>query len=345
MKYIRMHQVEAEPMKFGEFKDKYPKSGGANVERGANDDGYVIFYRGGEYVSWCPKKEFEDVSRPCDGMTFGEAIEQMKRGAKVARRGWNGNLLPPIVQPAPKHDFKGRIDVANGLVYLRLNNGDVAICDYCDIEKVSSYRWSATGDKKHAFRTVCGSNGKRHNLFLHQAILGKMKGFCIDHINGNGLDCRRCNLRYCTISENNANSMSRKGSSSQFKGVTYDKSRGRWNATIEINGKTKMIGRFENEEEAARAYDKEAYNKYGQFSRLNFPETVFSPRMYLWLLPAANVKAEWCKEEHLKALAEQNGGEFECLASIRMKTADNKVLTGWLASQTDMLAEDWAVVE
>ena len=67
--------------------------------------------------------------------------------------------------------------------------------------------------------------------------------------------------------------------------------------------------------------------------------------MYLWLLPAANVKAEWCKEEHLKALAEQNGGEFECLASIRMKTADNKVLTGWLASQTDMLAEDWAVVE
>lgn len=90
MKYIRMHQVDAEPMKFGEFKDKYPKSGGANVERGANDDGYVIFYRGGEYVSWCPKKEFEDVSRPCDGMTFGEAIEAMRRGCKVTRIGWNG---------------------------------------------------------------------------------------------------------------------------------------------------------------------------------------------------------------------------------------------------------------
>lgn len=67
--------------------------------------------------------------------------------------------------------------------------------------------------------------------------------------------------------------------------------------------------------------------------------------MYLWLLPAANVKAEWCKEEHLKALAEQNGGEIECLASIRMKTADNKVLTGWLASQTDMQADDWVIVE
>ena len=67
--------------------------------------------------------------------------------------------------------------------------------------------------------------------------------------------------------------------------------------------------------------------------------------MYLWLLPAANVKAEWCKEEHLKALAEQNGGEIGCLASIRMKTADNKVLTGWLASQTDMLVDDWVIVE
>jgi hypothetical protein len=67
--------------------------------------------------------------------------------------------------------------------------------------------------------------------------------------------------------------------------------------------------------------------------------------MYLWLLPAANVKAEWCKEEHLKALAEQNGGEIECLGSIRMKTADNKVLTGWLASQTDMLSEDWVIVD
>lgn len=99
MKYIRMHQVDAEPMKFGEFKDKYPKSGGANVERGENDDGYVIFYRGGEYVSWCPKKEFEDVSRPCDGMTFGEAVEAMKRGAKVSRRGWNGKGMYIWVMP------------------------------------------------------------------------------------------------------------------------------------------------------------------------------------------------------------------------------------------------------
>ena len=67
--------------------------------------------------------------------------------------------------------------------------------------------------------------------------------------------------------------------------------------------------------------------------------------MYLWLLPASTVKAEWCKESHLKELAEQNGGEVECLGSIRMKTADGKVLTGWLASQTDMLSEDWIMID
>lgn len=67
--------------------------------------------------------------------------------------------------------------------------------------------------------------------------------------------------------------------------------------------------------------------------------------MYLWLLPAAKVKAEWCREPHLKAVAEANGGEIEALGSIRMMTADKKVLTGWLASQTDMLSEDWELVD
>lgn len=66
--------------------------------------------------------------------------------------------------------------------------------------------------------------------------------------------------------------------------------------------------------------------------------------MYLWLMPACRVPAEWCKEPHLKNLAELNGGYIDCLPSIRMKTADNKVLTGWLASQTDIVATDWGIV-
>lgn len=69
--------------------------------------------------------------------------------------------------------------------------------------------------------------------------------------------------------------------------------------------------------------------------------------MYLWLLPEARVPADWCKEPHLKQLAENNpdgSKEMHCLPSIRMKTADGKVLTGWLASQTDIFAEDWLIL-
>ena len=66
--------------------------------------------------------------------------------------------------------------------------------------------------------------------------------------------------------------------------------------------------------------------------------------MFLWLKPAALVKSEWCKDTLLKLLADENGGEIEALGTICMKTADGKILTGWLASQTDMLSNDWVLV-
>lgn len=66
--------------------------------------------------------------------------------------------------------------------------------------------------------------------------------------------------------------------------------------------------------------------------------------MFLWLKPGTTIKAEWCKDPALKTIIENNGGEMEGLGTVCMKTADNKILTGWLASQTDMLSEDWVEV-
>jgi len=96
MKYIRVNYVDAEPMKFGEFKAKFPTSGGANQQRPDDDEGYVITYRKGEpneYVSWCPKAEFEAVSHPnCpDGVSYGMAIDACRYcGKKIQRKNWNG---------------------------------------------------------------------------------------------------------------------------------------------------------------------------------------------------------------------------------------------------------------
>lgn len=66
--------------------------------------------------------------------------------------------------------------------------------------------------------------------------------------------------------------------------------------------------------------------------------------MFLWLKHATTIKSEWCKDQILKHIVDSNGGETEALGTICMKTADNKVLTGWLASQTDMLSNDWCIV-
>ena len=70
--------------------------------------------------------------------------------------------------------------------------------------------------------------------------------------------------------------------------------------------------------------------------------------MFLWLKPATEVKAEWCKDPLLKALAEENGGSVQALGTICMFTHDSTgrkaILTGWLASQSDMLLEDWIIV-
>lgn len=66
--------------------------------------------------------------------------------------------------------------------------------------------------------------------------------------------------------------------------------------------------------------------------------------MWLWLKEGTMVKSEWCHDPALKDIADKNGGEIEALGTICMKTADNKILSGWLASQTDMLSSDWMLV-
>ena len=67
--------------------------------------------------------------------------------------------------------------------------------------------------------------------------------------------------------------------------------------------------------------------------------------MYLWLKQGVTIQKDWCKDPMLLSVCEVNGGSVEGLPTICMKTADNKILTGWLASQTDMLANDWVLVE
>lgn len=129
MKYIRMHQVEAEPMTRGD----YNKFRGWTIPANENpaDEGYKVMYPDG-YVSWCPKAQFEASGRHCDGMTFGMAIEAMKRGAKVARKGWNGKgmwLCVPLCD-GPKEIPSTGIWGKPNAEYAEQNGGTVKVMPY-----------------------------------------------------------------------------------------------------------------------------------------------------------------------------------------------------------------------
>lgn len=97
--YVRMHQVGAAPMTKGDFHSRVKNDPQMLSAEEAGQEGYVVHYPDG-YVSWCPKAQFEAAGRPIDGMTFGMAIEAMKRGRRVARKGWNGKGMYLWLLPA-----------------------------------------------------------------------------------------------------------------------------------------------------------------------------------------------------------------------------------------------------
>jgi len=95
----------------------------------------------------------------------------------------------------------------------------------------------------------------------------------VDHKDGNGLNDRRSNLRVCTQQQNLYNSRPH-GRSSRFKGPCWDKAKRRWVVYIRHDGRNVFIGRFRDEAEAARAYDHKAYELFGEYAYLNFPEEI-----------------------------------------------------------------------
>lgn len=147
-----------------------------------------------------------------------------------------------------------------------LFGGEVALVDDCDFQRASRFSWFLTsGPILYAQRKQ-----GRKNILLHREIMDAPAGLYVDHINGNGLDNRRENLRLCTAKENIWNQRRRTKNTSGFKGV--NKSGGMWRARIKVNNQEIPLGCYEDATEAARAYDYAAKKYFGEFARTNFPE-------------------------------------------------------------------------
>jgi hypothetical protein len=146
-----------------------------------------------------------------------------------------------------------------------------------DYEWLSQYRWHARFHKRsdtiYATRACYRrEKGKvrRQIVSMHREIMKPPEGMVIDHINGNGINNRRCNMRTCTQAQNVQNRRACPHSKSQYIGV-YRKGN-KWWAAVAHKGKQHRVGTFADEVEAAKARDRKAVELFGEFARLNFPE-------------------------------------------------------------------------
>lgn len=117
-------------------------------------------------------------------------------------------------------------------------------------------------------------NGSRKpvKIRLHRLIMCAPGGVFVDHVNNNGLDNRKENLRPCTIQQNARNSRAASGSS-RFKGVSWNKQYKMWSVQIKVATQKRLyVGRFHSEIEAAEAYDRMALKHFSDFAHLNFPQ-------------------------------------------------------------------------
>ena len=181
-------------------------------------------------------------------------------------------------------------------VRIPLPGGLFAIVDAADAERVQQFTWHAVTKKatpgiyyvQRTVRLTPGRKGKKGSISLHRFIMGcePGDGKVVDHRFGNPLDNRRSNLRVTDTRGNSTNiTSSKRQKLGGYKGVTWHPKAQKWQASIcagdlRPNGKRKQLylGLFDDPVEAAKAYDREALLRFGEFRCLNFPEGWFGPK-------------------------------------------------------------------
>jgi len=149
---------------------------------------------------------------------------------------------------------------------IALSDGSIAIVDPEDYERLARHSWVKRSSYGYAAR-LTWINKKQGCIFMHHEILRTKQ--MVDHINGNVLDNRKCNLRITTKQRNAANCKVHKHNTSGYKGVSYMASIKKWRAYIVFNDKQVHLGCFIEKENAARTYDKKALELFGPHAKTN----------------------------------------------------------------------------
>jgi hypothetical protein len=160
---------------------------------------------------------------------------------------------------------KRPIRVEGNLAYIPLTQGFEAVIDALDIALAQGKNWHASRNRKTVYaKIIVCVNGKRTSQYLHRAIIGP-EDLQVDHIDGNGLNNTRANLRTATSQQNRCNQRIRSNNKSGFKGVSWEKEYEKWKAQIKIHGKSKSLGLFVDIEDAIEAYAAASAQMHGEF--------------------------------------------------------------------------------
>lgn len=158
--------------------------------------------------------------------------------------------------------------------FVPLSQGLWAVIDAADAYAVDGRNWYAVkgiGDIRYAATNTPRGAKTRPRQLMHRLILAAPKGAEVDHINGDGLDNRRGNLRLATSSQQKMNTRRRSDNASGFKGVSWHTKRQKWRAVISAGGETRHLGYFNTPGDAAQAYAEASARLHGEFART--PET------------------------------------------------------------------------
>lgn len=161
------------------------------------------------------------------------------------------------------------------MIALKLSNGMVVLISNRDLAWARGFRWHCLRSTDTLF--YAGANcrlaaGVWRLRSMHRLLLGLADpAVKVDHIDGNGLNNCRWNLRLATNQQNLANAGPMEGGTSRFKGVSWHKRAGRWQAHHYGGGRSRYLGLYYTEEGAALAYDRAARELFGEYARLNFP--------------------------------------------------------------------------
>jgi HNH endonuclease/AP2 domain len=158
-----------------------------------------------------------------------------------------------------------------------INSDKTVLVDDEDFDRVVKYKWRERSHRRTSYAYALVDIRDDVNEFygtlhmqLHCYIMRSPKGSIVDHIDGNGLNNQRTNLRFVTHAQNMANR--RLFAGRRFKGTVPPRGRSKkWEAQIRVDGKRVGLGRHHTEEEAARAYDAAAREHFGEYATLNFP--------------------------------------------------------------------------